>query len=104
MKAIYPFQRKEKSGKKLSTPFLWKGDARRAGGWPKVKESKANLRRYGRLLAEEGGRRECRFPRIVISSASEKSFSFAVEQEKGGERKTGNPVLQASGDPHVRNG
>ena len=72
----------EKSGKNLSTPFLWKGDARRAGGWPKVKESKANLRRYGRLLAEEGGRRECRFPRIVISSGSETSFSFAIDQEK----------------------
>ena len=28
-----------------STPFLWKGDARRAGGWPKAKESEANLRR-----------------------------------------------------------
>ena len=28
-----------------STPFLWKGDARRAGGWPKTKESEANLRR-----------------------------------------------------------
>ena len=29
-----------------STPFLWKGDARRAGGWLKAKESEANLRRY----------------------------------------------------------
>ena len=29
-----------------STPFPWKGDARRAGGWPKSKESEANLRRY----------------------------------------------------------
>ena len=29
-----------------STPFPWKGDARRAGGWPKAKESEANLRRY----------------------------------------------------------
>ena len=28
-----------------STPFLWKGDARRAGGWPKAKKSEANLRR-----------------------------------------------------------
>ena len=26
--------------------------------------------------------RECRFPRIVISSGSEKSFSFAIDQEK----------------------
>ena len=29
-----------------STPFPWKGDARRAGGWPKGNESEANLRRY----------------------------------------------------------
>ena len=29
-----------------STPFRWKGDARRAGGWPKGNESEANLRRY----------------------------------------------------------
>ena len=29
-----------------STPFPWKGDARRAGGWPKAKEGEANLRRY----------------------------------------------------------
>ena len=35
-----------RSGKKPSTPFPWKGDARRAGGWPKAKESEANLRRY----------------------------------------------------------
>ena len=92
-----------KSGKNLSTPFLWKGDARRAGGWPKVKESESQppALRATSFQRKEG---ECRFPRIVISSASEKSFSFAVEQEKGGERKTGNPVLQASGDPHVRNG
>ena len=41
------FQRKEgRSGKKPSTPFRWKGDARRAGGWPKGNESEANLRRY----------------------------------------------------------
>ena len=35
-----------RSGKKPSTPFPWKGDARRAGGWAKAKERKANLRRY----------------------------------------------------------
>ena len=48
-----------KSGKNLSTPFPRKGDARRAGGWAKTKESEANLRRYapppshGRGLAGE---------------------------------------------------
>ena len=59
MKAIYPFQRKEKKVvKTYLPPSCGRGDARRAGGWPKVKESKANLRRYGRLLSEEGGRYE----------------------------------------------
>ena len=38
-----------------STPFPWKGDARRAGGWLKAKKSEANLRRFS-LLPEEGGR------------------------------------------------
>ena len=39
-----------------STPFLWQGDARRAGGWPKAKESEANLRRYAPPPSK--GRRE----------------------------------------------
>ena len=34
-----------KSGEKPSPPFPRKGDARRAGGWAKAKERKANLRR-----------------------------------------------------------
>ena len=29
-----------------STPFPWKGNARRARGWSKAKKSEANLRRY----------------------------------------------------------
>ena len=41
-----------------STPFPWKGDARRAGGWPKMKESEANLRRY--VPPPSRGRREKR--------------------------------------------
>ena len=41
-----------------STPFPWKGDARRAGGWPKAKESEANLRRYAPPPSK--GRREKR--------------------------------------------
>ena len=39
-----------------STPFPWKGDARRAGGWPKGNESEANLRRYAPPPSK--GRRE----------------------------------------------
>ena len=43
--------------------------------------------------------RECRFPRIVISSESEKSFSFAIDQEKRrGQRITGSAVLHATWD------
>ena len=53
--------------------------------------------------------RECRFPRIVISktpyprivilSGSEKSFSFAIDQEKRrGQRITGSTVHQATWD------
>ena len=41
-----------------SPPFPWKGDARRAGGWPKAKESEANLRRYAPPPSR--GRREKR--------------------------------------------
>ena len=41
-----------------SPPFPWKGDARRAGGWPKTKESEANLRRYAPPPSR--GRREKR--------------------------------------------
>ena len=38
-------------------------------------------------------------PRIVISSGSEKSFSFAIDQEKRrGQRITGNTVLHATWD------
>ena len=106
-----------------STPFPWKGDARRAGGWPKENESEANLHccatsfqrkegeavktiyslpveggcPKGRGLAEDERERsqppalratsfqrkegECRLSCIVISSGSEKSFSFAVRQK-----------------------
>ena len=41
-----------------STPFPWKGDARRVGGWAKTKESEANLRRYAPPPSK--GRREKR--------------------------------------------
>ena len=39
-----------------STPFLWKGDARRAGGWPKAKRAKPTSGATRHLLPEEGGR------------------------------------------------
>ena len=54
-----------------STPFPWKGDARRAGGWPKAKESEANLRRYAPPPSK--GRRE--YPRepLPLEGAAERS-------------------------------
>ena len=39
-----------------STPFPWKGDARRAGGWPKAKRAKPTSGAARHLLPEEGGR------------------------------------------------
>ena len=45
-----------RSGKKTSTPFPWKGDARRAGGWPKAKRAKSTSGATRHLLPEEGGR------------------------------------------------
>ena len=42
----------------IPSPFPWKGDARRAGGWPKEKKSEANLRRYAPPPSR--GRREKR--------------------------------------------
>ena len=41
-----------------SIPFPWKGNARRARGWPKAKKSEANLRRYAPPTSR--GRREKR--------------------------------------------
>ena len=39
-----------------STPFRWKGDARRAGGWSKAKRAKPTSGATHHLLPEEGGR------------------------------------------------
>ena len=39
-----------------SPPFPWKGDARRAGGWPKAKRAKPTSGATRHLLPEEGGR------------------------------------------------
>ena len=39
-----------------SIPFPWKGNARRAGGWPKGKRAKPTSGAMRHLLPEEGGR------------------------------------------------
>ena len=69
-----PFQGK---GLMWTTPsFLWKEVPRRGGGWMGEAVSPTqSLPRVGKAAI-----RECRFPHIVISSESEKSFSFAVRQ------------------------
>ena len=74
--------------------------ARARGHWP----AKPTSAPSGHLLPEEGGRKSA-VPRIVISSESEKSFSFAVRKscEECGERETpyfmrfGSTVFHADG-------
>ena len=70
-----------------STPFLWKGDARRAGGWPKAKESEANLRRCAPPPSR--GRREKRDGRGLVEGEKERSQPPALRatsfQRKEGE-------------------
>ncbi len=53
-------------GKNPSTPFLWKGDARRAGGWPKEKRAKPTSAPSTASFQRKEG--ECRFSCIAISS------------------------------------
>ena len=92
--------------------FAWQDDERRKRIFPFLLNPlrKANLRPF--RAPPSGGRRENAafpiakpFPRIVISSESEKSFSFAVRKscEECGERETpcfmrlGSTVLHADG-------
>ena len=58
--------RREKRDERHLPPFLWKGDARRAGGWPKAKKSLANLRRC--VPPPSRGRREKRDERHLPPS------------------------------------
>ena len=65
-----------------STPFPWKGDARRAGGWPKENESEANLRRCAPPPSK--GRRENPREPLPLEGAAEHSeaglaFFFAAK-------------------------
>ena len=66
-----------REGARVDTPsFLWKEVPRRGGGWM----GKAVSPTQSLSLEGKAAKRECRFPHIVISSESEKSFSFAVRQ------------------------
>ena len=72
-----------------STPFPWKGDARRAGGWPKAKESEANLRRYA-PPPSRGRRENAAFPASSFRAEARNLFRSRSGKscEGSGERKT----------------
>ena len=80
-----------------STPFPWKGDARRAGGWPKENESEANLHRYATSFQRKEGEstrapslgRGCRAQRggvgFLFGRRSRLLFAFPIGE--GGPRQ-----------------
>ena len=72
-----------------STPFPWKGDARRAGGWPKTKESEANLRRYA-PPPSKGRRENAAFPASSFRAEARNLFRSRSGKscEGSGERET----------------
>ena len=72
-----------------STPFPWKGHARRAGGWPKAKESEANLRRYA-PPPSKGRRENAAFPASSFRAEARNLFRSRSGKscEGSGERET----------------
>ena len=74
-----------------STPFPWKGDARRAGGWPKAKESEANLRRYA-PPPSRGRRENAAFPASSFRAEARNLFRSRsdkhCEEEDHGKHRT----------------
>ena len=72
-----------------SPPFPWKGDARRAGGWPKAKESEANLRRYA-PPPSRGRRENAAFPASSFRAEARNLFRSRSGKscEGSGERET----------------
>ncbi len=70
-------------------PFPWKGDARRAGGWPKAKESEANLRRYA-PPPSRGRRENAAFPASSFRAEARNLFRSRSGKscEGSGERET----------------
>ena len=90
-------------GKNPSTPFLWKGDARRAGGWPKEKRAKpASV-----SSADSFQRKEevCRLPVSSFRAKARNLFRLRSDKrcEDSGKRETpcfmrlGITVLHADG-------
>ena len=72
-----------------STPFPWKGDARRAGGWPKAKESEANLPRCA-PPPSKGRRENAAFPASSFRAEARNLFRSRSGKscEGSGERET----------------
>ena len=72
-----------------SPPFPWKGDARRAGGWPKENESEANLRRYA-PPPSRGRRENAAFPASSFRAEARNLFRSRSGKscEGSGERET----------------
>ena len=72
-----------------STPFPWKGDARRAGGWLKAKKSEANLRRYA-PPPSRGRRENAAFPTSSFRAEARNLFRSRSGKscEGSGERET----------------
>ena len=72
-----------------STPFPWKGDARRAGGWPKAKESEGNLRRCA-PPPSRGRRENAAFPASSFRAEARNLFRSRSGKscEGSGERET----------------
>ncbi len=72
-----------------STPFPWKGDARRAGGWPKAKESEAKLRRCA-PPPSRGRRENAAFPASSFRAEARNLFRSRSGKscEGSGERET----------------
>ena len=77
-----------------STPFPWKGDARRAGGWSKSKESEANLRRYAPPPSR--GRREKRDEKPISPLPKEGERPKGKGLAEGERERSQPPALRAT--------
>ena len=73
----------------IPSPFPWMGDARRAGGWPKAKESEANLRRCA-PPPSRGRRENAAFPASSFRAEARNLFRSRSGKscEGSGERET----------------
>ena len=76
-----------------STPFRWKGDARRAGGWPKAKRAKPTSGATRHLLPEEGGRSGMTNPSPPSHGRGKPEGRGLVEGEK---ERSQPPALRAT--------